>query len=90
MKQPLILAAAILLLGAVYVVPAVVTETYRRYRGRRMVTCPETGRPASVQADASHAALTSAVGRPQVRLSDCSRWPEKIGCDRQCLGQLRS
>ena len=45
-----------------------------RYRGARVVTCPENQRPAGVSLDSLHASLT-APGRPAaLRLSTCSRW----------------
>ncbi len=90
MKASLILIGAIFLLGAVYVVPAVVIETWHRFRGRKTVQCPATGRAAIVELDAYRAAMTSAVGRPRLRLEDCSRWPEHIDCGRECLEELRS
>ena len=90
MKAPLILIGAILLLGAVYVVPAVVAETWHRFRGRKTVQCPATGRAAVIELDAYRAAMTSAVGKPRLSIEDCSRWPEHMECGRECLQQLRS
>ena len=43
-------------------------RAYSRYRGTKIVTCPETGRPALVEVDALHASLTSTVGLPDIRL----------------------
>ena len=59
-----------------------------RYRGARIVTCPETKRPAIVEVDSLHASLTSAVGRPDLRLQDCTRWPIKERCGQECLMEL--
>jgi len=59
-----------------------------RYRGTKIVTCPETGRPAIVEVDALHATLTSTVGPPDVRLENCSRWPLKEQCGQNCLTDL--
>lgn len=61
---------------------------YSRYRGTKIVTCPETGRPAVVEVDALHASLTSTVGPPDIRLEKCSRWPIKEQCGQQCLTDL--
>ncbi len=56
---------------------------FRKYRGRRVITCPETNDGAAVSVDALHAAASG-----QVRLSDCSRWPERAGCAQACLSQI--
>ncbi|HEY1340901.1 MAG TPA: hypothetical protein VGF59_25485 [Bryobacteraceae bacterium] len=58
-----------------------------RYRGERLITCPENCRPAGVRVDARHAAAT-ALGNPELRLSHCSRWPERAGCGQECLSQI--
>ncbi|HEU4479300.1 MAG TPA: hypothetical protein VFR80_12345 [Pyrinomonadaceae bacterium] len=59
-----------------------------KYRSSRTVACPETGRPALVEIDALHASLTSLVGRPDIRLESCSRWPMKNQCGQECLANL--
>jgi hypothetical protein len=59
-----------------------------RFRGERVVTCPENRRPAGVQLEAGRAARTSLAGPPEFRLSDCSRWPEMDKCGRECLAQI--
>jgi hypothetical protein len=63
-------------------------RAYSRYRGIRIVTCPETGRPAIVEVDALHASLTSTVGSPDIRLENCWRWPLKEQCGQECLANL--
>jgi hypothetical protein len=63
-------------------------EIYKRYSGSRLVACPEDHRPAVVNMDASHAVATGVHGRPpDLHLSDCTRWPERAGCDRGCIAQ---
>ena len=64
-------------------------EIYRRYTGSRLVTCPENQRPGVVSIDARHAVSTGIDGRPDVRLCDCSRWPERANCDQACLSQAK-
>ena len=59
-----------------------------KYRGSRIVTCPETKKPAIVEVDSLHASLTSTVGLPDIRLEDCSRWPIKKQCGQECLIDL--
>jgi len=63
-------------------------RAYSRYRGTKLVTCPETGRPTIVEVDALHASLTSTVGLPDIRLANCSRWPIKEQCGQECLADL--
>lgn len=80
----LILAvAAFLLLLAAFWRRAI----YERYAGGRPVACPEDQQPAVVNIDVRHAAATVMDGRPDLRLSDCTRWPERAGCDQKCLSQ---
>ena len=59
-----------------------------RFRGPRIVTCPETKEPTIVEVDALHASLTSTVGLPDIRLKDCSRWPIRAQCGQECLMDL--
>lgn len=61
---------------------------YSRYRGTKIVTCPETGRPAVVEIDALHASITSTVGLPDIRLESCWRWPLNDQCGQECLTGL--
>ena len=63
-------------------------RAYSKYRGSKIVTCPETGRPAVVEVDALHASLTSTVRLPDIRLKDCSRWPINKQCGQECLTDL--
>ncbi|MGD0497383.1 MAG: hypothetical protein ABSC23_03000 [Bryobacteraceae bacterium] len=59
-----------------------------QYRGERVITCPENQQPAGVTVDVRHAAASAAMGAPELRLSACSRWPEKAGCGQPCLSQI--
>ena len=63
-------------------------QTYRKFSGRRIVSCPETHRAATVQVAAGKAAWEAIVGSDEVRLSACSRWPEKQDCGQECLRQI--
>lgn len=82
--------------GVAIVVVAVVVVLFRlgsswlKYRGKRVIQCPENRRPAGVVVDASHAAITSLGKGPDLRLSQCSRWPERAGCGQQCLSQIQA
>jgi hypothetical protein len=79
---------AILALALVYVVVPVAGYVFARYRRARTVRCPETGTEARVQVDAAHAALSAVPGPPDLRVVDCSQWPERSGCERTCTPQL--
>lgn len=62
---------------------------YTRLKGKRVLTCPETGESVGADLDAGHAAATSILGgKPALSLTDCTRWPERAGCDQACLHQL--
>jgi hypothetical protein len=63
-------------------------RTYFKFRGKRIVSCPETHEPAAVSVAAGKAAAQAAVGAPHLALSDCSRWPEKEACGQECLEQI--
>jgi len=72
----------------VLLIPAVWGQAiYHRYAGSRAVTCPENGRQVAVTFDAFHAAFTGLGTRPDLRLSDCTRWPGRMDCDQACISQ---
>jgi hypothetical protein len=63
-------------------------RSFIRYRGLRVVTCPETQEAVGVKVDQSYAALTSITDAPDLRLKSCTRWPERHDCDQDCLLQI--
>ena len=65
-------------------------QAYFRFRGQRLVTCPETQSPAAVEVAAREAALGGFVNEPTLRLKECSRWPERQGCGQDCLQQIEA
>lgn len=77
-------------LAAFYLFWRTAVRTYRRYRGKMLVTCPETGRAAGVLVDAGHAAGTAVHGAPDLRLEACTRWPERENCGQECLAQIET
>jgi hypothetical protein len=85
MSIELYLVLLVVAVAAVYFTVPFAVGTYLRYMGKRVITCPETKKPAAVEVDAGHAALTAAVGRPDLRLTSCSRWPERQDCGQECL-----
>lgn len=60
---------------------------FLRNSGSRLVECPENHQAAVVNIDARHAAATAIDGTPDVRLCQCTRWPERAKCNRACLPQ---
>ena len=74
---------------ALYVFFGEYLRNWFRFRGVRLIVCPENYQPAAVKVDANRAARWAALsGEPDLRLDTCSRWPEKEGCDQACLPQI--
>jgi len=75
---------------------------YLKFRGKRLVTCPETHETAAVEVDAKGLAKEiawngAASPRSQLaqtklglRLSECTRWPERGDCPQDCLHQIEA
>jgi hypothetical protein len=80
--------AAIVLFGALYYVVPFALGAFLKYRGTRVITCPENREPAAVEVDVKHAAASAAAGDIDLRLKSCSRWPEKRDCGQECLLQI--
>lgn len=78
----------VVLLGVAGFFVVVGLRAYLRYRGVRVVTCPETKRPAAVLVDAGHAAVSAAWDHTELRLEQCSRWPERGHCEQPCLKEI--
>jgi hypothetical protein len=72
----------------VVLVPVGLLE-YGALKRKKSVTCPETGQDATVGVDARRGALAVALGFPRLRISSCSRWPERELCDQACQSQVR-
>ena len=64
--------------------------TYFQYRGKRIVTCPETLEPEAVDLAAGKAAISAFSGGLELRIEQCSRWPERRDCGQECLDQIRA
>ena len=65
-------------------------RSYLGLRGKRLITCPENQKPAAVDLDAAQLAKEAVFGTPHLRLSECSRWPERQGCGQECLKQIET
>ena len=87
----LILAAIlVLVIGSIVFGGALAFRNYLRYRGKRLVTCPETHQAAAVHINAGKAAVTALIGRQEVRLDQCSRWPQRQNCGQDCLSEIKA
>ena len=73
----------LLIVAGVGLAAFAVTRRYLAVRGARLVECPENHETAAVKVESAWAALGG-----DWRLADCSRWPEKQSCGRQCLAQI--
>ena len=81
-------AALLVVLAALVVGGVVLIRTWLSWREKRLITCPENEKPAAVRVDALRAASGVLTGHAGLRLSECSRWPEKQGCGQECLRQI--
>jgi hypothetical protein len=63
---------------------------YFRFRGTRLVTCPETRKAAVVEVAARSMGMQAILNEPCLRLSECSRWPMRGGCGQDCLRQIEA
>ncbi len=86
----LLLVAAAFLVAALAVLVSVALHAYWKYRGTRVITCPENRKPAAVEVGPRHAAWGAVVDTPRLRLKDCSRWPQRQDCGRECLRQIEA
>jgi hypothetical protein len=77
-------------LGAIYLIYrlARAARVYLTFRGNRLVSCPENHRPAAVRVAAGKSALRAMAEKEQLKLSTCSRWPERQACGQECLAQI--
>ena len=91
MVFPHLLVAVVILFLAVIVSFGLYlsVRAYTRYRGKRIITCPETRQPAAVHVNALKAAKEAIFSKPNIRLDQCSRWPEPPNAARSAWPKLR-
>ncbi len=80
-----LLIAGVIALGLYFVVAPAVLSTYRRYRGRRTIICPETDRIVERELKAGRAGIMAALGKEELRVKWCSLWPSRKGCAEECV-----
>jgi hypothetical protein len=81
----LVLAAGLFVFRAI---PGV--RAYLAYRGKRLITCPETHKSEAVDVDAKEAAFGAFLSEPTLHLRECSRWPERQNCGQECLREIEA
>ncbi len=85
----LIVTVVVLLAVGLFVFRAIPgIRAYFQYRGKRLITCPESFTCEAVSVNAKEAAVGAFLTEPTVRLQECSRWPEREGCGQECLQQV--
>ena len=82
------IVAAILAFAFLCIVLTYVVRTYMRYRGKMLVTCPETNKVVAVEVVAEYAAMTIGRGVPDLHLKSCTLWPERHDCGQECVEQI--
>ena len=61
-----------------------------RFRGTRVVRCPENRQLAAVELSPWHAVMSVLWGRALPHVRTCSRWPERRACDQACVKEIRN
>jgi len=82
-----VVAGIAVIVGLAFIIRALV-RTYLQYRGKLLVVCPEAEKYATVEIDRPLAAITSLFGTPDLRIENCSRWPERQLCSQDCVWQI--
>jgi hypothetical protein len=81
--------AVIILVGTLVVLAAWrLISVWLKYRGERLITCPENQKPAGVHVAAADAAASALLHAPSLHLRQCSRWPERAHCGQPCLAEI--
>jgi len=86
MSHELYLLTAMVVLALAYVSPRL--YRLRVLRGAMLVTCPENLKPAAVKINMWRATLAAILGRQQIELCNCSRWPERRDCPQDCICEV--
>jgi hypothetical protein len=91
-KAPVALPVVVFAIVAAYLGHRVIhgIRVYFRFRGTRLVTCPETHKPAVVEVAARSVGMQAILDEPCLRVSQCSRWPMRKDCGQDCLRQIEA
>ena len=90
MSVPVLITLCVVVLAVCFFVLRAIPgiQAYRDYRGKRLITCPETHKTEAVEVNAKEAAVGAFLTEPTLRLRECSRWPERSDCGQECLQQI--
>jgi hypothetical protein len=86
----IVILGSVVLLGLLVILGRAFGRVYLKFRGDRVITCPENQQAAGVRVDAGHAGWSAMQGNLDLRLDSCSRWPEHKDCGQQCLRQIEA
>lgn len=84
----IIIAVFVLAVGLIVLRAVPGGRDYFKFRGERLVTCPETHKAAAVKVSALEAGVGAFLNEPTLHLKECSRWPERESCGQDCLQQV--
>ena len=87
--DPKIVIPEIAAMAAAFVFLPVVACAMSDARRPHGVECPENGQRVTVRLDPARTVLNLFAGSRQ-RVSACTRWPERAGCDRGCEPSIPS
>ena len=92
LNAPVTLAVVVFAMVAAYLGYRLIhgIRVYFKFRGTRLVTCPETHEAAVVELAARSMGVQAVLDEPCLRLSECSRWPMREGCGQDCLRQIEA
>ena len=80
----------LVVVGAFLVRRSVTAAHAWRFHGQMMVTCPETRNCAEVKVATLRLAISELLNVGQIKLSRCSRWPDRRDCSQDCIRQLET
>lgn len=82
--------AAIFALGLLGLGIRRIGGTYLKFRGTRVIACPQTKDPAAVELALWRAAFAAAFRVPALGLRTCSVWHGRPVCGQECLKQIEA
>jgi hypothetical protein len=80
----------LLLLAVLTIYLVIAARTWAHVHGSRVVVCPETQKPVAVKVDVGHAIATAVWEKADLKLTSCTRWPERQDCDQPCVKQIET
>jgi len=83
------MAALLVLFAALFFVVRAISRA-RRGLGPRLVTCPETKLPTIIEVVAGAPGVEGSPVVERYRIRECSRWPVRQDCEKNCLTQIVS